>query len=206
MQLQSDTFQGKARFDGKKPNWNTLAKSKNIRRPKAYHKLKTVVKSSVKWDASTGKCSFMSIFGVLVATGLNCFIVLWKILVLWRLNYRSISWSPKGCKNSQNNADQVFCLMTSLIIVVTQVIYRNMGHMRLQVAMMLTWSSCCMRNRIINSLCRPDSPCFLRVMRDYQSYWSLGGLHLCKSGCLINFVTLRVGAFQCTQPSFHELL
>ena len=33
-----------------------------------------------------------------------------------------------------------------------------------------------------------------------------GGLQLCKSGCLINFVTLKVVAFQCTQPSFHELL
>ena len=91
-----------------------LAKAKISKKPKTHQKAKTVVKSSVKWDAGTGKCSFMSIFGVLVATGPNCFIVLWKILVLWKLIYRSISWLPKGCKNSQNNADKVFCLMTSL--------------------------------------------------------------------------------------------
>ena len=72
--IQSYTFQGKAKLDGKKPNWNTLVKSKNIRRPKTHQKAKTVVKSSVKWDAGTGKCSFMLIFSVLVATGPNCLI------------------------------------------------------------------------------------------------------------------------------------
>ena len=58
MWIQSYPFQGKARSDGKKPNWNTLAKRKHIQRPKAYHKPKTVVKSSVKWDASTGNNMF----------------------------------------------------------------------------------------------------------------------------------------------------
>lgn len=30
--IQSYTFQGKAKLDGKKPNWNTLGKSKNIQK------------------------------------------------------------------------------------------------------------------------------------------------------------------------------
>lgn len=204
MWIQSYTFQGKAKLDRKKPNWNTLAKSKNIRRPKTHQKAKTVIKSSVKWDAATGKCSFMLIFGVLVVTCPNCFIVLWKILVLWKLIYRSISWSPKGCKNSQNNADKVVCLMTSL----------KLWWPKWCIEIWATWdcrSLWCSRDLLASCttelyICSADLTALVRVIGDYQSYLSLGGLNLCKSGCLINFVTLKVGACQCTQPSFHEWL
>ena len=44
-------------FDGKKPNWNAL-KTINTSYTKA-------VKSCAKWDAGTGKCSFLSIFAVI---------------------------------------------------------------------------------------------------------------------------------------------
>ena len=100
------TFQGKARFDGKKPNWSTLAKSKNIQKLKTYHKPKTVVKSSVKWDTGTGKCFFMLIFGVLVATSPNCFIVLWKILVLWKLILQKHFVIAKGLQKQSKQCQQ----------------------------------------------------------------------------------------------------